>query len=144
MEEFIIFNFLGKKYLCSQNICLEDKVYFYPDNNEEKVLIGKVNEINKEKGSANIRIYFDKFTQTAFNQSFADYNVNIESCFYPIIEIFNNFDDDKHLNKIYRDQIQFDTICPKCLVNSRLLDTCDAPMSDCKKTNKKPYAFIKI
>jgi hypothetical protein len=144
MEEFAVINFLGKLHLCSQNICLEDKIFFYLDQSKERMLIGHVENIDKESGIVSVKIKYDEFTQKTFNQSFKIYEVDINNCYYPIIEIFNNFEGQKEITKINRDQLEFKTICPHCFKNSRELEDCQTPKENCKKLNKKSYAFIII
>jgi len=144
MEEFAIINFLGKLHLCSQNICLEDKIFFYLDRSKDIMLIGHVEKIDKKYGTVSIKIKYDEYTQKAFDQSFKIYEIDINDCYYPIIEIFDNFDKTELTTKVNRDQLEFKTICPSCFKNSRELDDCQTPKENCKKLNKKPYAFIKI
>lgn len=135
MEELIIIfrieNDVSIPILCSRNVLIDDNILFENHLNEE-ILEGKVINIETENQIV-----------TVLNKN-EQFFVNYQSCFFPIIEVYMHQLKLSHKQEIYRENITFSTICPKCEKHSRDLQNCSEHKSSCMKNKIKPYAFIKL
>lgn len=138
MEEFIIIKFENKYLLCSESVNNGDKIIFLNQNDE--FLSGIVNVVEGYNIENKIRI-------TCNNVSKDDsinyvYYIDKNRCYYPIIEMLSNVNDNLSFKRITRDKINLKTICVHCNLDSRDLESCTLKNSNCKK-EKKSFASIK-
>lgn len=137
MEEFQIIKFKDTYYLCSEDILLDDLILFTKKDGN-KFQWGKVIEIiNNSKVTVEI-----KSENTKSDTPKLVKNLNKSDCYFPIVEFFNNFNDDIEITRIKRNKIKFKTICPKCNMNPRDNTICIIENISCGKSDKKPYAYI--
>lgn len=134
MEEFQIIKFEDTYYLCSEDILLDDLILFTKKNDNNFQLGRAIEIINNSKVTVEIKSNDDTPKLVK--------NLNKTDCYFPIIEIFNNFDNDIKIKKIKRNKISFKTICPKCNLNPRENTICVLGNNSCMKSDKKPYAYI--
>jgi hypothetical protein len=133
--------------LCSRELGIGDNVFVHLSTGTP-VSLGKVLELDKKNGNAEIEI-FDKiiidnqlFVTNHFNQTI---RAKIQDCFFPIIEIAHT-DSELHLyelQSVKRNELYFRTVCPKCSFSNRNPEPCDTFGGDCQNHNKKQLAFIK-
>jgi len=130
MEEFIVI-FKEKEnfsFLCSKSICLEDKILF---ENGSQIIEGIVEKID----------IVNQLVTTKLEEQSID--VELDKCFFPIIELYNPNKEFSHKQILLRDELKFSTICPECEKNSRSTSDCPVTENICKKNKLKPYAFKK-
>lgn len=132
MEQFIVIfkNNQGDEtpFLCSDSICLEDKILFENGSEIRETIVKKIDAENQI-----VTILDD-------NQFI---EIESDKCFFPIIELYNKNNHFTHKQIVSRDELKFSTICPECEKNSRSLRDCTLPENTCKKNKLKPYAFKK-
>jgi len=132
MEEFVVILKKEEKenlsFLCSKSICLEDRILF---ENNSQILEGIVEKIDT----------VNQLVTTKTQKQPID--VELDKCFFPIIELYNQNNEFSHKQILLRDDLKFSTICPECEKNSRSISDCIVAENIYKKNNLKPYAFKK-
>lgn len=138
MEEFYIIKHEQKFYLCSKDVLIDD-VVFFKNLEEDNYKFGKIKQIYDNTLVSLLPI---EFNDKLDNNAHLINDIKIENCFYPIIELFNNFEEDIKISKIKRKNITLKTICPKCKTNPRDNRLCSQDSLNCMKSEKKSYAYI--
>ena len=132
MEEYIVIfkNDQGdvSPFLCSNSVCLEDKILFEIDEEIKEAVVKKIDTVNQT------------VTISDNNQLI---EIESDKCFFPIIELYNKNNQFTHKQIVIRDELKFSTICPECEKNSRSLTDCHVSENTCKKNKLKSYAFKK-
>ena len=133
MEEFVVILKKEEKenvsFLCSKSIYVEDRILFENDSQISEGIVEKIDIVNQ-------------LVKTKIEEQPID--VELDKCFFPIIELYNKNNEFSHKQIILRDELKFSTICPECEKNSRSISDCIISETTCKKNKLKPYAFIII
>lgn len=132
--------------LCSQEVAIGDGIIVLHEKNFPKSF-AKVISIDSDGGFAEIEFTGELILNGRFLKTGHDNRKSQEplsKCFYPIIEI--KVDEGFFLedcDEVNRENLEFKTLCSKCMNEVRQPENCQTHKQECEKTNKTHLALIK-
>lgn len=132
--------------LCSKSLGIGDNVLIDSGINIPAVT-GKAVSIDWQNETATVQILseLDVDSQTLQTDNVVDIvEVSTGICFFPIIELQNQPSTTiTNHQKLSRDQIELQNLCPKCQLVFRDSGNCEQYGDECQKQNRKQLALIK-